>query len=295
MTRIWMIEPELLCSFDPLNPKVSHLLGEHKEVHQLHGSIKKKISIDGYIDKRIVEPLSIKTRHMQLEAEIVKRGYNHKSPLNKLCNMSHLSSWQRNTKVSKIKSIWELMQRCPACRKRIINHLFEKHKRIIYNRANSWSRHKACNQNACLSNDDLISIGYEVFTICTNKWNYQKGQFSTFLWKSLDNRYHMETRNHKDHITKDIDDHPVFVGTNGDSVESETIFRQKLSMLSIDAQYVINSTIHTPMALVRHAISETGNGRITKRRIQRYLTDRMGWSIYDSWQVFDEIRNVLNL
>jgi hypothetical protein len=75
MARMWMVDPEKLCR--------NHLLGEHKELHQLIGSINKRKSVKGHIEKGQVEIHKIKDRHEELVREMLRRGYKHNSPLPK--------------------------------------------------------------------------------------------------------------------------------------------------------------------------------------------------------------------
>lgn len=72
--RMWGVDPKFLCR--------NHLLGEHVEMHMFAGTIRKGISIQGYIDKKLVNPRLIKVRHDILVEEMKSRGYNHNSDLN---------------------------------------------------------------------------------------------------------------------------------------------------------------------------------------------------------------------
>lgn len=114
MTRMRMVEPELLCS--------QHLLGEHKELHQARGQIKNRHSITGYIQNGLLEIESIISRHRELVEEMERRGMNHKSPLEDVPFLELVPKWQRRAKVSKSESIRDLIERCPKCKERIANH-----------------------------------------------------------------------------------------------------------------------------------------------------------------------------
>lgn len=76
--RIWDIAPRRLCP--------AHLLGEHRELHAIWSVLTKKRR--GYA--RHPETLrwrgrlkALYLRHQELVAEMEKRGYIHKSPLDK--------------------------------------------------------------------------------------------------------------------------------------------------------------------------------------------------------------------
>ena len=126
--RQWMCNPSLLCD--------KHLLGAHVETHMLVGSIAKltdpltpparkgghKSSLlgllrKGYID---VRPSWVMTYHGRIEAEMMRRGMKHDSPLYTFelagtglpdnCNGMHRQV---------ARDIEDLAERCAHCRTRI--------------------------------------------------------------------------------------------------------------------------------------------------------------------------------
>ena len=100
--RMWNVNPKKMCR--------QHLLGEHLEMHMFAGCIKKKIHLDGYIKKGLVETQNIKPRHDELVKEMKLRGYKHKSKLN-------FKTKLKLGKVNKIANQKELIKRCKECRK----------------------------------------------------------------------------------------------------------------------------------------------------------------------------------
>ena len=98
---MWSVNPENLCQ--------QHLLGEHVEMHMFAGTIKKNISIQGYIKKGLVNPKMITTRHEQLAQEMKRRGLNHNSPL--CFDSSELPMTLVDVKKNEI----ELRKRCKKC------------------------------------------------------------------------------------------------------------------------------------------------------------------------------------
>lgn len=104
--RMWMVDPKFLCH--------NHLLGEHRELHTFLGTLKKGISIEGYIRNGLLEVHNLFKRHEELVEEFKKRGYNHNSPL----DVSIISLYNKGT-VSKDNSLKELYKRCSKCRERI--------------------------------------------------------------------------------------------------------------------------------------------------------------------------------
>jgi len=104
---MWMINPKYLCR--------QHLLGEHNEIHKHRHNFVKKHSIKGRIKPKVlIEPSSMKIRHDLLVKEMIKRGYNHRSPY-ELPNLLHLSKEERNAKVDIKQSIQDLKIRCGNC------------------------------------------------------------------------------------------------------------------------------------------------------------------------------------
>lgn len=78
--RVWDVSPACLCR--------KHLLGEHRELHGLWNILTKHKAKGGY--SRHPETLrwvgktrALFNRHEALVAEMRRRGYNHKTPLNK--------------------------------------------------------------------------------------------------------------------------------------------------------------------------------------------------------------------
>jgi hypothetical protein len=104
--RQWNVPTKFLCT--------KHLLGEHVESHMYVGCIKKGTSLKGYIEKGLVEVHNIKNRHNELVLEMIKRGFNHKSPLEEFnCYDAGYVNSEQN--------INELKNRCKSCRERILN------------------------------------------------------------------------------------------------------------------------------------------------------------------------------
>lgn len=103
--RMWLVDPSLLCD--------KHLLGEHLEMHMFAGTIKKKVSLNGYIKNGLVDLRLINQRHDALVKEMVSRDINHKSPLEYIEPIE-----EGNVNVE--ENLKELCKRCPSCRRRIM-------------------------------------------------------------------------------------------------------------------------------------------------------------------------------
>ena len=102
--RMWMINPRLLCR--------NHLLGEHNEIHKLVGCLRLNRSIRLYLEKGFLEPQNIISRHNQLANEMLRRNYQHKTPIDVLTTQ-HIGKVNRN------KSVMDLISRCKVCKENI--------------------------------------------------------------------------------------------------------------------------------------------------------------------------------
>ena len=100
--RLWMVDPKVLCR--------KHLLGEHVESHMFMGSIRKGISLKGYVSGGLVEVHHVKVRHDALAQEMTRRGYNHHSPM-------HEQALPEAGRVDKVGNLQELARRCSECKK----------------------------------------------------------------------------------------------------------------------------------------------------------------------------------
>lgn len=122
MTRMWMVEPSVLCR--------QHLLGEHKELHQLVGAIRKGRwnVIEGHANLGQVETRSIIERHDELVLEMTRRGMNHKSPLPPF----EASDFGE---VDVLDSLLDLTDRCKRCRARYSISVVDKETADDYSNA----------------------------------------------------------------------------------------------------------------------------------------------------------------
>jgi hypothetical protein len=105
---MWMVNPKRMCR--------KHLLGEHVELHMLLGSLRKKRSIQGFLDAGLLQPQAANQRHEALAKEMEARGYKHSSPLPR----AKLKANQYG-KVDIQNSERELKARCEECKERFSN------------------------------------------------------------------------------------------------------------------------------------------------------------------------------
>lgn len=124
--RMWMVDPKFMC--------VKHLNGEHLEIHMFLGTLKDRKSIKGYIQKNLCQPRSFKTRHDSIVEEMKSRGYKgHKTDIQDtdcscVCDLpTEYQYWE----VDKVKSLADLVSRCPDCLKRYEKNVSDPEKERI--------------------------------------------------------------------------------------------------------------------------------------------------------------------
>ena len=101
--RMWMVDPRVMCR--------QHLLGEHAEIHMFIGTINRKKSVKGYLEKGLLEIHNLYNRHEELVKEMKRRGYNHHSEVDE--------KWKFVEKVGTINrdmNVDELFNRCSKCK-----------------------------------------------------------------------------------------------------------------------------------------------------------------------------------
>lgn len=109
--RMWMIDPKMLCR--------KHLLGEHGEIHKHRNNFEKGHSIAGRISPIVlIEPASMQVRHDALAAEILRRGYKHKSSY-ELPDLSYLPDEEIYAQADIEYNIRDLTGRCDDCKERM--------------------------------------------------------------------------------------------------------------------------------------------------------------------------------
>lgn len=107
--RMWMLDPVLLCR--------KHLLGEHGEIHKHIPSFRKGHKIDGRFEPVVqIQLNALESRHDALAAEMLKRGYNHHSPLLDIPNLALTYPQYYDMVVDIEISKKDLIERCPECR-----------------------------------------------------------------------------------------------------------------------------------------------------------------------------------
>lgn len=109
--RMWMVEPRHMCR--------KHLMGEHVEMHMFLGSMLKGTSMRGYCANNLMEPAQLKARHDALADEMVRRGYNHSSPMDQgdfETGLFLMPISLQTVKIDPVPAAADLFGRCEVCR-----------------------------------------------------------------------------------------------------------------------------------------------------------------------------------
>lgn len=105
--RMWGVDVTKLCN--------KHLQGEHVEMHMFIGSIRKKVSLKGYLTNKLVNVAQIQTRHDELAEEMVRRTFSHQSPILPE-DVEMLKNVNFPDTVDVESNILELRKRCTRCK-----------------------------------------------------------------------------------------------------------------------------------------------------------------------------------
>jgi hypothetical protein len=93
------------------------------------GSIKHRKSIWGFINKGLIDPIFIPLRHEMIAEEMIRRGYNHKSPITleelEILDQSEYMKRRKTYEIPILDSVKELTTRCEECKK-----LYEENKNV---------------------------------------------------------------------------------------------------------------------------------------------------------------------
>lgn len=108
MRQWYGVAPALLCR--------RHLLGDHVEAHMAVGHMKRGRKLGRLQTKGFIDPTWLWSRHEDVAAEMLLRGYRHNSPLN-----WYLTPREPLQHAHMERDRQDLISRCPECRERIEN------------------------------------------------------------------------------------------------------------------------------------------------------------------------------
>ena len=102
-----MVNPRIMCR--------QHLLGEHAEIHMFIGTINRKKSVKGYLQKGLLEVHNLFSRHNELVEEMKRRGYRHRSEIEEEWKTAIRAGF-----IDRKRNLEELVNRCSECKKRYL-------------------------------------------------------------------------------------------------------------------------------------------------------------------------------
>jgi hypothetical protein len=105
--RMWMVNPRIMCR--------QHLLGEHAEIHMFIGTLNRKKSVKGYLQKGLLEVHNLHSRHNELVEEMKRRGYRHHSEVEEKWKTANMRGF-----IDRKQSLEELINRCSKCKIRYL-------------------------------------------------------------------------------------------------------------------------------------------------------------------------------
>ena len=109
-----MIDPSLMCD--------KHLFGEHGEIHKFRPSFVKGVSINGRIAPVVqIEPMSMKTRHDELTAEMTRRKNKQYFSEYEQPDLSKYDESKVSVKADVMSNIRDLVCRCENCKSKIVS------------------------------------------------------------------------------------------------------------------------------------------------------------------------------
>lgn len=108
--RMWNIEPRLLCE--------KHLIQEHSDMHEIVFRFQLGLEVVGFVRDGSIDPTGVYVRHLNLEAEMTRRGATKFSPIS-FVQWRALSQWYGSQLIDVGQSLTELKNLCEACRANI--------------------------------------------------------------------------------------------------------------------------------------------------------------------------------
>lgn len=102
-----MVNPRIMCR--------QHLLGEHVEIHMFIGTLDRKKSVKGYLQKGLLEVHNLRSRHNELVEEMKRRGYRHHSEVEEKWKTVNMLGF-----IDRKQSLEDLINRCSKCKIRYL-------------------------------------------------------------------------------------------------------------------------------------------------------------------------------
>lgn len=174
--------------------------------------------------------------------------------------------------------------------KREKEEALEKFRRLIFQQA--WKYHR----RSGVPYEEILSEGYLCFCEALNRYQPERGAFSTFLWTSLSNSLNdFISRWHK--LTRD-ESLPTHVicseGSHCTLPDNQLHYQDLYKSLSSEAQAIIDIVINSPQDFL-HNLPSTKH-QLTPKSVRgalfRHLR-RQAWSWPRIWKGMREIKEVI--
>ena len=157
--------------------------------------------------------------------------------------------------------------------------------------------HRKTNANPYTDFNAMVSEGNLAFVIAAQKFNAGNDvKFSTYLWRCADNAMNTLAAKEAKRKSTEVNSHDVEFDSFPTAVdanpEREIAFKQWITALSGESQFVIGTVWNTPADIIQWAREENYCPRITIKLITRHLR-LLGWKWAIIRSCYREIRMAL--
>jgi hypothetical protein len=162
---------------------------------------------------------------------------------------------------------------------------YENYQKMIANRARKWS------QSFGVEQDELVCEGGLIFVLVVKKWKPGRGQFSTFLWRCLDNGLVSFCRQQKRQAFWDLDDSDALlnVGHNEHRMTERSIhIQQSIAMLPESTAHTMRLLMTAPQTL---GLDGSEPPKVVRGALKRHLRAcGESWSV--TWQAMRDMKSI---
>lgn len=273
MTRMWMTDPTRLCR--------AHLLGEHKELHQLVGTIKAKrwSVLEGHAKLGQIETRSIRPRHTLLVKEMYNRGWRHRSPIPAFPKIDL-------GRIDVDKNVADLCERCSDCNllwhppvKPSAEEVWNKVKGVVHSTVRAFQRRYGGEYEELLSEAHVHFMkAYDTYNPnpSQNTGDYHIGGWVKYIvWNRLKDS--LGTQLHRDWVLPRVEN-----DFSGIAERNTFNLNQFLTEISQEAADVVKFALTNPY----------GSPYNKQLAVMRLLRD-VGWAGQQILKAFNEIREAL--
>lgn len=160
--------------------------------------------------------------------------------------------------------------------------LYEKHRNQIYSLIHKFAR------DGVADFEDLESLSNEVFTKCLNKWEPERGAFSTLLHVALFNAFRSELKKGKCR-NKYEEQAAIEFDTTCQQTSGLVWLRDFLLAVDGDARKVISSILLNEIVPIKGKLNQAD----TKRTVIKTLSKKPSWTKARVARAFGDIKSAL--